>query len=386
MVSIPDHRLYSLAVSQWPPTVAATVLAVMVLALTARALSVQQSRFERCGYVAVILWLSVIALRETFVHSLLAAVGVNLATARFMTHACAVLGGSALIVLALAWRDSVRVSPVMWWRRITLAYLPAVLCIAAMLIISLPALLENQAIEVFSARVGLYGVIYAAVPIVGAAFSGIVAARAARAESGMPGSRLIFAMAVFVAGTSVIDHSLRIWTAWRTSHTAEPELTEALLRRSASTDWMLVIPVAVVLLSLMPVVVVSVARKLSSDPSTESLRRIRPFWEQLVTVVPDIRLNRALVLSHPNEELHRLLIEVEDALMLLTQWMTDDDLGADSLDDCLATVERALVRKENGEPPIRREPVVLSWMSDEATLLDLADRNAFSWERRYNLP
>lgn len=380
-----DERLQSLAVSQWPPTVAAAVLGVMVLALTARAVSVKRSTFERCGYIAVVLWLGVIALRESFMHALLGHVGVNLAVARFMAHSCAVLGGSALIVLGLAWRDTVRMTPVMWWRRIAIAYLPAVLCIAVMAAVSAPALRSNQAIELYPSRVFLYGVVYACVPIVGAAFAGSVAVRAARAEAGMPGSRLVFAMAAFVASTSVLDHSLRIFTAWETSHLAEPELSEALMRRSASTDWMLVVPVGVILLSLMPVVVVSVARRLSADPASATLRRIRPLWEQLVTVVPDIRLNRALVLSRPEEELHRLLIEVEDALMLLTRWMTDEDLAATTVDERLAAVENAIDRKENGEPELRRA-VVLPWMSSEDVLLELADRNAESWERRYNLP
>lgn len=380
-----DPRLRALAVSHWPPTVAMTVLAVMVLALVARAVTVKQSRFERCGYIAVVLWLGVIALRETVIQSFLGHLGINLATVRLMTHACAVLGGSALIVLALAWRDAVRVNSVRWSRRILFVYSPAVACIVAMTYISLPALRSNQAVELFPSRVFLYSVLYAAVPIIGAAFAGTVAARAALAESQMRGSRVIFAMCCFVAGTSVLDHSLRIWTAWKTSHTTEPELTRALMERSASTDLMLVIPVGIVLLSLMPVVVVSVARKLSSDSSTETLRRIRPFWEQLVAVFPDIRLNRAQVLNEPEEELHRLLIEVEDALMLLTQWMTDRELTAESLDDRLNAVVEALGRRENGDSPLHKA-IVLPWMSDEQTLLELADRDADSWERRYNLP
>lgn len=382
----PDPRLVSLAVSHWPTAVASAVLVVMILALIARIVSVEQSRFERCGCVAVGLWLGVIALRESMVQSVFAHAGMNLATVRLLAHACAVLGGSALIVLALTWRDKVLLPRAPWIRRIIFAYLPAVLCIAAMAVISRPALLANDPIETHPSIVALYGIVYAAVPIAGSAFSGWVSARAALRQVRVARrSRLIFAVCVFVATTSVIDHSLRIMTAWKTSELVEPELSDALMRRSALTDWMLIVPVAVLLLSLMPVVVASFARRVSSDVDGEKARLVRPLWEHLIAAFPTTRLNRALVLTRSDEELHRHLIEVEDALMLLTQWMTASDLAAQTVSEQYEAVQTALIRHEDEVAPFH-SPVVVPWMANESSILELARFEDDSWERRYSLP
>lgn len=380
MISDPSAPLKTVATSPWNPAFSMSLLFVMFIAIVARAVIVKQSRFEWCAWLAITLWLGVIAFREPWVQAGFHAAGVNLAWVRFMAHSCAVLGGSVLIALGVAWSTGFRMPKKRWWRTVALVYLPSFVCIAVMAVVSYPALAQNRAIEEFPSRIGLYGIVYAAMPIIGALFAGGVAARAGFGSGGHRMNGVIGAMCVFVAALSVLDHSFRILTALRTSHTAPGDLQQALEDRAAATDWLLVIPVGILLVSLMPVVVVSVANRLASSPAEGKVRQLRELWLTLMSTFPQVRLSRPAELTEPEEDLHRTLIEIEDALLLLSQWMTDDELRAAEVDEWYEAVRGALARCEG---PVLRRAVVLPWSRDEAAVFELARRADMGWEAYY---
>lgn len=378
----PSEALQTVATSPWYPPLSTALLVTMLVALLLRAIVVSHSRFEWCAISAALLFLGVVGLREQWVQEGFEALGVNLACVRLMAHGCAVLGGAMLFSLGVAWAHGYRLSRPSWWRAMAFMHLPAVACIAIMAVVSMPALQQNRAIEEFPSRIGLYGVVYATVPIIGAIYVGVTAARAGFSRDVAHQLNVpVGIIATVVAGLSVLDHAFRVVTAFQTSHTPPEELQTALHDRAASTDWLLMLPVGIALLSLMPAVFISLARRVAASPDEARLRELRELWLALVSAFPQIRLNRAAALSSPAEELHRTLVEVEDALLLATKWMTDEELDAETVEERFSAVSAAVDRSDE-EPPLRAA-VVMPWTRDEEAIYDLARRSDMTWESYY---
>ncbi|WP_156959569.1 MAB_1171c family putative transporter [Nocardia sp. BMG51109] len=97
-------------------------------------------------------------------------------------------------------------------------------------------------------------------------------------------------------------------------------------------------------------VVAESARRLRIDPASRAVRRLAPMWEALVEACPEIpRPARSDTPADPRRRVHRMTVEIRDALLVLGRYAEptpDGTAGAEAVQ-----IVRALRRKRSGAPP-----------------------------------
>ena len=99
-------------------------------------------------------------------------------------------------------------------------------------------------------------------------------------------------------------------------------------------------------------VVVEVARRLRIDPASRAVRQLTPMWEQLVQACPEIpRLTRQGVTMTPRQRVHRMTVEIRDALLVLGRYADSVPADIGGARGEAIQIVLAMQRKVSGTPP-----------------------------------
>lgn len=333
--------------------------------IVGRVTFVSRRQFDRHVTWLLVWWLAAALLREPWVQSAIVSKSVTLSDVRLATHAFVIAGAVAIFVVVRAWTQ-IRPVPT---RTIMILYASVAVATVVQAWVSTPARSAGLAVEeLHDWRTAVYMVIYSApMPL---ALTPLIlwCTRVVRRPDSARSLRVWGLIVIVCACISWMDHMSRLVNGVMLSLDWHNAFTQA---RSESND-VLFLPFAAALAIVVAAPVVTAMRMRSkNDPASHALVRLTPMWQDLVLELPSVELKASGWLPNPAEHHHRIRIEVEDALFLLSPYLPDTDEKSSPLERCEAIV-LALERRRR-DPSKRVTEPGPTWMADEDEILRIAD-------------
>ncbi|MFI6171695.1 MAB_1171c family putative transporter [Nocardia sp. NPDC051052] len=155
--------------------------------------------------------------------------------------------------------------------------------------------------------------------------------------------RLVFATLFLVASYflyCVVTSGLRV-LGGQPSDSPPAEWTSASCAGFFAINVLLAVPVVNVLLA-----------RAGWDRTGRHSRRLFPLWRDLTAAVPGVVLDQGTGRRDPELRLYRILVEIQDALQHLRQYMPPSDRPEQSIDDHAVRIARAVDAKHRGMRPV----------------------------------
>ncbi|MGX1809299.1 MAB_1171c family putative transporter [Nocardia sp. NPDC055321] len=289
-------------------------------------------------------------LRERAVQDRLAEAGIlDVAFTRQLSTAVMVLTFVPLCLLAVSWSDR-------WPERVAsinrLGWVAGVASAALMLLVGTHAREVGQYIDrtagwqtpvyfaFFSFWCGLTGLVMAATSI-----------RELRAGALRPVHRLTF-VTILVVGLWALEEAVLIFLSSLCAGTGTASGFVEFRFRANENNYIYLLAGGTLVAA--SGVVAEIARRLRVDPASRTVRRLTPLWRDLVRACPEIpRPASPEPLSEPRHRLHRMTVEIRDALLVLGRYTDPADALGEPGDPAAETAQivAALRRKESGADP-----------------------------------
>ncbi|WP_225730975.1 MULTISPECIES: MAB_1171c family putative transporter [unclassified Nocardia] len=156
-------------------------------------------------------------------------------------------------------------------------------------------------------------------------------------------------LAIVILGIWVIEEAVTIWAS---SICAALEVADSFVEwrfRASQSGFLSVLGCATLVVAAG--IATEIARRLGWDSAARTLRQLAPMWDSLVTACPEIPRPRQAAAGSSHQRLHRMTIEIRDALLVLGRYAEPpaDDTDGPAAD--AIQIIRALRRKQSGAAP-----------------------------------
>ncbi len=362
MTVAPSPLLLQEATSSMPEGagVALTVwiAAALVLRMT---LLLERSRLDWAIAILVSAMLATAVSRDRVVQSVVTP-WLALADIRLATHIAALALAGALLWVGLLWRvQQPASSRTAVWIMVGVAVLGA-----ALAWLSVPARNANIAVEELNDwRTPAYMMVYslptplAEIPML------ITSVGLAWGWRGNRPRAVFGGIATVCIALSMADSFSRMLSAWLLFAGVHNKFTAD---RAISNDWLFLVPVAGFMLMTIPSIVTSANIRLRRDQATRNIRTLYPMWKDMMAARPQTRLQVQVRSSLPQVIEHRMRIEIEDATISATPWLTSLGEQPTPAQVCAALRSALLESTDCGDTRARTPP----WIDDEHFVLAVA--------------
>lgn len=301
--------------------------ALMLPAYTGARQSLQQRRIS----MTLIFASGVVVTRVAEFQDFLAPHLTNVTVIRPITHTFAMLAGVGIFGIVAAWSP-----PEPRWRQ-PLMYFAAVVFGGSMLALSQPARDRGLLLEEYGGwQCMVYHLLYASMLLVGFGAALLQVYRDHRAPQPRV-SKLIAVSIVVAASLSVFDNLFRPFAAIFQSLHIENWITEL---RGQMNDVLYLPGLTIVAIAAARPVFQPLLDRIGFNADARQVKALEPMWSGLTAATPEVVLDPDGYKGSSTRRLHRMVVEIRDSLLILTQYTVPDlppavaaRLDAHDLDD-----------------------------------------------------